>query len=207
MDSRESTWGERTLAELFGSEVRARVLAWLCSRGEGPVIGRELARQLGLPAVTVSDELRRLEALGLIRAGERLGTAKPYSLNTEFPLLVGLRSMVQYAVGAVAALRQKLSARDDVDVAFIYGSLASGDDHQDSDVDLFVVGDIDGMLIARLVCEVEREVGREIELVHWSADDLAQQTDEPSSFLSAVMRQPKVFVKGDEDALRSITGQ
>jgi len=35
MSTRSKTWGERTLAHLFGSEVRARVLAWLCTRGEG----------------------------------------------------------------------------------------------------------------------------------------------------------------------------
>ncbi len=71
----------------------------------------------------------------------------------------------------------------------------------------FVVGDIDGILLSRLVREIERQVAREIDLIHWSASDLARQTGDPSSFLSAVMRQPKVFVKADEDELRRLAGE
>jgi len=92
-------------------------------------------------------------------------------------------------------------------VAFIYESVAASDDGLASDVDLFVVGDVDGIVLSQLVREVEVQVGREIELVHWSPADLAAQMDEPSSFLMAVMRQPKVFVKGDEGDLRRIAGQ
>jgi len=207
MAGRSETWGERALAGLFGSEVRARIVTWLCMRAEEPIIGRQLARELGSSRTAVSDELVKLEELGLIRAGENLGRAKPYYLNQDFPLLSGLRSMVQYAVGAVALLREKLGTEPGIDVAFIYGSLAAGDDRPESDVDLFVVGDIDGVVLAGLVRELEREVKREFDLIHWSPSDLARQMGDPSSFLSAVMRQPKVFVKGDEDELRRLAGQ
>ena len=202
-----ATWGARALSKLFGSEVRAKVIARLCAGAEEPIIGRELARALSANQMAVSKELRRFEDLGMLRAGERMGRVKPYYLNQDFPLLAGLRSMVQYAVGAVALLREKLGEREDIDAAFIYGSVASGDDRPNSDVDLFVVGDIDGLLVSQLVREVERESRREIELVQWSAADLAGQMGDPSSFLRTVMRQPKVFVRGDEDDLRRIAGR
>jgi len=201
------TWGERTLAGLFGSEVRGRIIAWLCLHGGGPVVGRELARSLALPAVTVSEELRRLAALGLVRAGDKVGTARPYYVDEACPLLPGLRSIVEHAVGPVALLRERLGQQDGIAVAFVYGSLASGADRANSDVDLFVVGDTDDVVLAGLVREVGRQSRREIGLVHWSAADLARRAQDPSSFLSAVMRQPKLFVKGDEGELRRLAGQ
>ncbi len=137
MAGRSETWGECALEGLFGSEVRARILARLCMRAAGPIIGRQLARELGSSRTAVRNELARLEELGLIRAGENLGRAKPYYLNEDFPLLSGLRSMVQYAVGAAALLREKLGTEPGIDVAFIYGSVAAGDDRPESDVDLF----------------------------------------------------------------------
>jgi len=207
MAHRTGTWGERVLVGLFGSEVRARIVAWLCTHGREPIIGRQLARELGSSRTAVSDELARLQELGFLRRGENLGRAKPYYLNEDFPLLPGLRSAVQYAVGAIALLREKLAGRDDIDVAFLYGSLADRPRRPESDVDLFVVGDIDGVLLSRLVREVERQTGREISLIHWSPADLVRQAQDPSSFLSAVMRQSKIFVKGGEDELRRLAGQ
>jgi len=207
MAHRAGTWGERSLVGLFGSEVRARIVAWLCTRAKEPIIGRQLARELGSSRTAVSDELARLQEMGLLRCGEDLGRAKPYYLNEDFPLLPGLRSMVRYAVGAIALLREQLAGRGDIDVAFIYGSVAAEDDRAESDVDLFAVGDIGGILLSGLVREVERQTGREISLIHWSPTDLTRQAQSPSSFLSAVMRQPKVFVKGGEDELRRLADQ
>jgi len=51
-----------------------------------------------------------------------------------------------------------------------------------------------------------KEARKEIDLVQPSPADFARQMAEPSSFLSAVMRQPKASVKGDEDALRRLAG-
>lgn len=204
MTSPHETWGERALADLFGSEVRARVVAWLCASGGEPVIGRELARALDLPPMTVNDELSRLEALGLIRAGEKVGTAKPYHLNEQFPLLPGLRSIMQYAVGAIALLREKLGDRDDVDVAFIYGSIAAGDDRPESDVDVMVIGQISGRDLSGAIRAVERATRRHVNEVHYSRKEFAQRARDGGSFVPTVLDGPKVFLKGDEDELREL---
>ncbi len=146
MEAPDTTWGQRALAKLLGSEVRAKVIAWLCTRPEGPAIGRELARSLGVNQMAASKELRRLQDLGLLRAGERIGRARPYHLNEQFPLLPGLRSMVLYATGVVVTLRDELRDQPHIDLAFVCGSLALGTDRPESDVDVLVVGGIRGVI-------------------------------------------------------------
>lgn len=200
------TWGERALSKVFGSEVRAKVIAQLCAGVEEPIIGRELARVLGSNQMAVSKELRRLEDLGMLRAGEKMGRVKPYYVNEDFPLLPGLRSMVQYAVGAVALLREKLGDREDIDAAFIYGSVAAGDDRPGSDVDVMVIGQVKGRELSSAIREVERRTRRQVNEVHYSRDEFAGRVREGGSFVPTVLEGPKVFLKGDEDALRELAG-
>ena len=204
MTSPRPPWGERALADLFGSEVRARIIARLCSGDDDPLIAHQIARELQLPPTTVHDELARLEALGLLIARQKIGTAKPYYVDAESPLLPGLRAIVLYAVGAVGLLRQALADRDDIHVAFIYGSVAAGSDHPGSDIDLMVIGAISGPDLAAMIAGVERLTRRQINQVHYSVDEFAQRAREGGSFLQAALGGPLVFVKGNRDALRDI---
>lgn len=203
MAKRRETWGERTLRKLLGSEARAKVIGWICSRPAEPIIGAELARELGLSPTAVSRELARLEETGMLEAG-KLGRAKPYYLNEDFPLLPGLRSIVMYATGIVAVLREQLADEEDIDVAFVFGSLAAGDDRPNSDVDLMVIGDIKGIRLSQLTWAARRTTGREINPIHYSADEFATRAQESEGFLPRVLNGPKVFVRGDEDGLRRL---
>ncbi len=205
MAKRRETWGERTLRKLLGSEARAKVIGWICSHPEQPIIGAELARELGLSATAVSRELARLEEIGMLEAG-KLGRAKPYYLAETFPLLPGLRSMVMYATGIVAVLREQLADEEEIEVAFIFGSLAAGDDRPNSDVDLMVVGDIEGIRLSQLTWAARRTTGREINPIHYSRAEFAARLEDTEGFLGRVMRGAKVLVKGDEDALRRLAG-
>jgi predicted nucleotidyltransferase len=205
MTTSKQMWGTRALRTLLGSETRAKVLTWLVLHPEQPIFLRDLARHCGLSVTPVHRQLGKLEEIGVVQS-ERVGNAKRYRLSPRFPALGAIKGLIEATTGFVPRLRERLQ-RPDIDVAFIFGSGARGKEEAASDVDLFVVGDIDGLVLSQVVRELERQVGKEIDVIHWSAADLARQMDEPSSFLSAVIRQPKVFLKGDEDDLRRIAGQ
>jgi predicted nucleotidyltransferase len=198
------SWGERALHELFGSEARARILAWLCSNPPLPLHGREIARRCGLDYTAAHRELSRLEGIGMLRA-ERVGRAVQYRLVDGFPLLEGLCQVTRRAVGVIPLLQAAL-ADEAVDVAFVFGSMAAGTDQARSDADLLVIGGMDSLLLSDLCSEVEQTTGREISPVNYRPDEFRRMLAEGSSFLAAVMRGPKTFVKGDEDVLRQLAG-
>ena len=143
---------------------------------------------------------------GMLTSG-KLGRAKPYYLAETFPLLPGLRSMVMYATGIVAVLREQLAVEEEIVVAFIFGSLAAGDDRPNSDVDLMVVGSIDGRRLSQLVRHAERQTGREVNQVQYSAREFSTRLREGGSFLESVMEGAKILIKGEENALRRIAGR
>lgn len=201
---RATTWGERALSELFGSEVRASVLSWICAHPDELIVGAKLARELEMSPSAVGKELARLEELGMLEAEEPIGAAKPYTLNEQFPLLRGLRSMCLYATGVVAVLRELFADAEGVEVAAIFGSLARGDDRPDSDVDVLVVGEIDDMDVSAIAREASRRTRREVMPVHYSAEGLASRAQQDGGFVNRVLSDQLIFLRGDADALRGL---
>jgi predicted nucleotidyltransferase len=197
-----STWGERALGQLLGSVARAKVLAGLLLPGATPAHIRELERRCGVPYFAVHRELRLLESLGLVTA-EKVGNSKRYHVSPDSPLLPGLRELVRRAAGVIPLLAEVLN-RDDVDLAFVYGSVASGEDRPDSDVDVMVIGEADLSALAEVLTEVTRQTNREITPVTYRSEEFRQGLRDGNSFLSSIVRKPKLFLKGDEDALRRL---
>ncbi len=203
-----TTWGERALTELLGSEVRAGVLSWICAHPEELIFGAKLARELSMSASAVGKELARLEALGMLRAAEPIGAAKPYTLNEQFPLLPGRRSGCLYATGVVAVLRELFADAEGVEVAAIFGSLARGDDRPESDVDVLVVGEIDGLEVSEIAFEASRRTRREVMPIHYTADGLARRVHEDEGgFVNRVLNEQLIFLRGDADALRGLAAR
>ncbi len=204
MEQQGTTWGERALAELFGSEVRAAVLSWICAHPDHLIVGAKLARELELSPSAVGKELARLADLGMLEAAEPIGVAKPYTVNEQFPLLRGLQSICLYATGVVAVLRELFADAEGVEVAAIFGSLARGDDRPDSDVDLLVVGEIDDMDVSRICREAADRTRREVMPIHYSAEELARRAQETGGFVDRVLTGQLIFLRGDESVLRRL---
>jgi len=204
MSTPQTSWGRHALSQLFGSDVRAAVLSWICTNAEDLIVGAKLARELDMSPSAVGTELARLERLGMLEATEPIGAAKPYRVSPHFPLLPGLCSMVMYATGVIAALREAFANDDDIELAFIFGSIAAGDDRPNSDVDVVIVGPVSGVRLSQLLSTLEDMTGREINTVHYSREEFAQKVASRGGFLSRVLAGTKIFLKGDEDVLRGL---
>lgn len=139
------------------------------------------------------------------RSTEPIGAAKPYTLNEQFPLLRGLRSMCLYATGVVAVLRELFADAEGVEVAVIFGSLARGDDRPDSDVDVLVVGEIDGGQLAEIGWEARGRTGRVINMVHYSAEEFERRISQGNAFVRRILDGPLMPIRGEVDGLRRLT--
>jgi len=202
MDERGTSWGERALSELFGSDVRAAVLSWICAHPDELIVGAKLARELEMSPRAVGKELARLEDLGMLEAEEPIGAAKPYTLNEQFPLLRGLQSVCLYATGVVAVLRELFADAEGVEVAAIFGSLARGDDRPDSDVDVLVVGEIDGGDLTEIVWQARDRTGRLVNTVHYSREEFNQRRREEQGLVKRILNGPLTVIRGEPDVLR-----
>ena len=84
----------------------------------------------------------RLETVGLVTV-RRVGNQKHYQANPATPIFEELCGIVAKTFGIADILRGALNTLlPNIDLAFIYGSVAKGTEHAASDIDLMVVGDL-----------------------------------------------------------------
>lgn len=191
----------RTLNELLTSTTRARLLTILLTHPSQEYYLRELHRKSGQSLRAVQHELARLERIGLV-VTRRQGRQKYYRANERHPLFADLKRIVYKTAGLGDALREALSEVAGAAAAFLYGSVAKGDERAASDVDLMVIGTPDPEHLHRVLQKAEEQLGREISLVTMGLDEWRQRRAAGDGFVAELMRSRKIFLVGDERALR-----
>ncbi len=159
---------ERQAALLFGSETLPRVIALLSEQPGHPLTAAEIIRQLGrLNRDSLYRAINRGLALGVI-ARTTHGRTSTYQINTESPIYPELKNLLGKLLGITGALRSALGALrpPKIDQAFIFGSFAQNRDSYESDIDVFVIGDVSTFDLSKVLQNVLSEYHREINPSH-----------------------------------------
>lgn len=187
-----------TLKHLFSSKLRIRILShFFFHPGESYHV-RRLANALGEPVGAVGRELNNLGKAGIL-ASRPIGNQKHYSPRQDSPIHDELRSIFLKTSGASAALRAAFEERADIEIAFVYGSYASGEAHASSDIDLMVIGDISDRDLAPAVARVERRLGREINYSLYHRTEVEKRIGKKGDFVHEVLVGPKIVLIGREN--------
>jgi len=188
------------LEELFSSNVRVQLLVILLTNPDEEFYIRQLARRMGEHPYAVQRELRRLERLGLLRSHTR-GRMKYYSVERDFPLYPELKRMILKTAGLGDLVRKELQNLGSIETAFIYGSVAAGEEDAASDIDLMLVGEVDLLALAPVIVDLEERLGRSISYVVYSPEEFKERRDQGDPFLEDVLGGPIVMLIGREDGL------
>ncbi len=187
------------LPDILFSRARAEIFRLLFGISAEELYVREIERRSGLAIRTVSQELKKLEDRDLVSA-RRDGNRLYYSANRTHPLYNDIRNLVLKTIGLADILRQALAVKA-ISVAFVFGSVARGDEGGESDVDLMVVGEMGLKELSRLLVGVSERIGREVNPHVMNAVELRRRWASGDHFLLRVLKSQKLFVVGDEDEL------
>ena len=193
------------LQALFSSRVRIKLLTHFFSHPEERFYARALSRQIEEHYNAVWQELSNLEQIGLLRS-EQDANVKYYRLNPDFPIYEELKRIILKTSGLGQTLREALDHLGAVEWAFIYGSVAAGEEDFLSDVDLMLVGEVELLALSEVVAHLEEQLGREINYLVLTRTELAQRLADGDPFIRNVLTSPKVMLIGEEDALRQVAG-
>ena len=95
----------------------------------------------------------------------------------------------------------------EIQIAFIYGSVARQQERANSDVDLMVVGNAQFSDVVSALGPAQKALGREINPTVYPASEFRSKLLGGNHFLQTVMKEKKVFVLGNERELRELATQ
>ena len=191
------------LAELIGSKIRAALFRLLFAGGEQELHIREIQRRTGFNDRAIRQELQKLARLDLV-APRRDSNRLYYSAKRDNPLYPDIRNLTIKTVGLADILKTALNRSENIRVAFIFGSVAQGMEKSASDVDLMVIGALGLRELTTLLSGVSEKLGREINPHAISVPDFKERVRSGNHFITAVLKEPKIFLKGKDDELAGL---
>jgi len=191
-----------TLAELLSSRVRAEIFRLLFGLVDRELHVRELERQSGLADATVRQELKKLTRIGVVEV-RRDGNRTYYRANAQHPLYEDIRNLVLKTSGLADVLREALGTAG-VQLAFVFGSVASATEKAHSDVDLMVIGTINLRQLGKRLSGIAAKIGREVNPHVLTDEEFARRVEVHDHFLTSVLNTPRLFVIGSDRELKTM---
>ncbi len=189
------------LVELLFSGYRRQILALLLLRPDEHFYVREIARLTGVVPGSLHRELKQLHEAGLLLR-EEVGNQVRYYADRECPIFEELASIFRKTSGLADVLREALRPLDEmVELAFVFGSVAQGQERSGSDIDLLVLGPVDFIAVAGALVETHARLGREVNPVVMRREEYARKYHAGDRFVRRVAGELKIFVKGGEHDL------
>lgn len=193
------------LSTALASGAMARLVRYFAVNPEARPHVRALERATGLRPRSLQNELERLTSLGVL-VREEDGARVRYRVDERHPVWPHLRQLVRHLSRPADVLPFALAEVPGIEAAFVFGSHASGRPRDDSDVDLFVVGDVDEDELLRRTLEAGVLFDREVNVVTVGRAELAERLAVGPRFFRNVMEGPREWVAGSRDVLRSLAG-
>ena len=191
-----------SMVDALFSKTKQNVLALLYGQPEQSFYTNEIIKKLGGGSGAVQRELSRLIRSGLVIV-IRIGSQNHYQANPDAPIYGELCAIMQKTVGLAEPLSKALEPlSEQIQFAFVYGSVAKHKDTATSDIDLMLVSD--SLTYADVFAALESvssKLRRTINPTVYSRKELQSRIKRRNSFIKRVLAQPKLWIIGQESDL------
>ena len=187
------------LADLLFGAYRRDALALLLLHADVALHVREIARVTGKAPGTLLRELNRLAEAGILLR-KSVGNLVQFQANGRCPIYEDLRNILKKTAGVADVLRaalEPLAGR--IRAAFVYGSVARGDERAGSDLDVMIVGDVTFTEVIGAVAPAQEALRREINPNVYPPAEFAAKLAAGEPFLRRVVTDSKIFLIGTDD--------
>lgn len=197
----------RSLRDVLGSPALARLVIHFLVHPDEHLHLRELQRHTGLGHRSLQRELAKLKDWGMVERREEDG--RVYHVpDLGHPRWEALRSIVRHFARPEEVLGEALTdLQGKIRAAFIYGSMAAGEERPDSDLDLLVIAeDLSRFDLGAQLMDAGSVIGREVNVDLYESEQLEEAARSPGTYLSSVLEGEKRWVIGEEEKLTGVPG-
>lgn len=193
-----------SIANALFTKTQQRVLGLLYGKPDKRFYTNEIVRWAAMGRGTVTRELEKLAGAGLVVVTKE-GNQQYHQANPDNPIFDELISITRKTFGVADVIGEALKSIDEqVILAFIYGSVARGEATAKSDIDLLVISD--SLAYADLMTwlvAAEETLSRPINPSVYELTQFKKKWQEDNAFISKVMEQPKIWLKGSENDIKA----
>ncbi|NLD15378.1 MAG: transcriptional regulator [Gammaproteobacteria bacterium] len=189
------------LGDALFTRTQQQVLGLLYGQPQRSFYLKEILRLTEMGVATIKRELERMRDAGILTMTQ-IGNQHHYQANPQCPVYDELLGIVKKTFGVAGVLRLALEPlAEQIERAFVFGSVASGKETASSDIDVMVIGSVSfGDLVAALY-PVQETLGREINPKIYSLDEWQQIRVAGDNFIADVMAKPRMDVIGDSNGV------
>ena len=185
------------LGDALFTRTQQRVLGLLYARPDRSYYINEILRSTGMGVATIKRELDRMRAAGILTLRHQ-GNQHHYQANPDCPVYPELLGMVRKTLGVADVLRQTLEPlAERIECAFVFGSVASGKESANSDVDLVLIGEVSFPEAAATLYPAQQSLLREINTRVYRRHEWSQLLRERGAFANEVLAGPHLDIIGN----------
>ncbi len=199
-----TTFADSKLSPALFGQTRRAILALLYGHPDQAYYLRQLVRSAGVGLGAAQREVKRLSDAGIIRRTVS-GHQVFYQANPDCPVFGELKGLMVKTTGVADVLRAALAPlAAQIQLAFIYGSVARLAQRSGSDVDVMVVGEPTFGEVVSALAGAQETLAREINPSVYSPAEFRSKLKAGHHFLTTVLEGEKVFLIGDEHELARV---
>jgi len=164
----------------------------------------EIAKVLGKDPAYYQRILDSFSNEGLL-SDERRGNMRFFKLNKNYPLYEEIKRIYSKTLGLEKKINELIGKLPEIECAFLFGSIASGQENMDSDIDLMLIGKVDQDFLTNEVAKIESEVGREVNYHIYNRKEVIDKLAAKDSFFVNVFSSQIITLKGEPDIFKKLS--
>ncbi len=153
---------------LISSKTRIKLLLKFFLNSKTTAYLRSLEEEFGESTNGIRLELNKFEKAGFLDSHNE-GNKKVFKVNVQHPLFKDINSIVMKLVGLDHVIDYVLQRIGDLEMVYLVGNMARG---QDSNIiDLVLIGNIDKTFLLELIEKAEKKVAKKIRYVIYKPEE------------------------------------
>lgn len=190
--------------KLFANPSLAVTLSLFLMNPEDEFYQSDIVKKTGHALVQVQRAVKILEEIGLI-SSERRGRMVYYKAVRYHPGFEDLKKLFFKTITLGENIRKSLDQfHKKIEWAFIFGSVAKGNESADSDIDLFIIADLSLRELSKVLGPLSRELRRDVNPILLEKDEFIKRIMENDHFITEVVLAPKIWLIGDENEFENM---
>jgi len=186
---------------IFKSKIRKEILRLLFSYSGREFYLSEIAKKIHASVGNCQRELDKLVKSNIL-ISQKKNNLKMYFVDKKNPFYKDLKNIIDKTIGIEGEIKKTIKKISGIEFAFIFGSYSKNDFLNSSDIDLFIIGEINENKFLIRIRLLEEKFNREINYHLYSKNEFKKKF-KSNSFLQNIIKN-YILLTDNQDEFKKL---